>query len=77
MEVEAYKLAFGIGATLCAISAMLLASIQLRKASKHGVYSSVLKNLTTNEIRNAKISGIIFLGGVIIIILGFVLRDAL
>jgi len=77
MEIEAYKIAFGVGATICAVSAVILAGIQLRKGSKDGIYTSVFKGLDANEIQGVKLSGALFIGGILIIILGVVLHNAL
>ena len=77
MEIEAYKIAFGVGATICAVSTVVLAGIQLRKASKDGIYTSVLKNLYANEMQGVKLSGIMFIVGIFIILLGVYLQNAL
>ena len=77
MEIEAYKIAFGVGATICAVSAVILTAIQQRKGSNDGIYTSIFKNLDANETQGLKLSCALFIGGIVIILLGIVLHNAL
>lgn len=60
----------GLGVFLCFISALFLASIQLRKAAKNGVYVSAFQALNKHEISRAKRAGVLFLVGAILVIIG-------
>jgi len=77
MEIEAYQIAFSVGAAICAVSVVVLAGIQLRKASKDGICTSVFKKLNAGEMQGVKFSGAMFIGGVLIIMFGVYLQNAL
>ena len=73
--METYELLFGLGLGLCVISVAILSTIQIKMALRHGVYKSAFKTLDKKEIKKAKTSGILFLIGVIIIILGGLIQN--
>ena len=75
--MEAYEILFFTGLSLCLIALLLLVTIQLGMARKFGVYGSSFKSLDVSQKKKAKISGYLFLSGVSIIIIGFMVRDAL
>jgi hypothetical protein len=68
--MEFWEATIGLGVFLCFISALLLASIQLRKAAKSGIYASAFRALNKPEISHAKLAGILFLAGAILVIIG-------
>ena len=64
------EIIIGLGVFLCFISAVLLASIQLRKAAKSSIFTSVFESLGKQEISKTKLSGALFLGGALLVIIG-------
>ena len=75
--MEIYKILFYVGAALLVSSLLLMVSIQFGAASKHGVYSSMFKNLDTKQIKKLKTSGYLFVLGLVVVGAGALLNRAL
>lgn len=58
------------GLVLLILSCTLLALTQVRGAFKHGLYSSIGKDLDPKSIKLVKLSGLLFLAALVLFVIG-------
>jgi len=72
--MEIANIIFTTAVSFWFIAIIILITIQQSMKAKHGPYTSMSVDLDNKQIKKAKASGLLFIFGILLLILGFVLK---